>query len=172
MADYHSPTVIAPDVPIADMTPLEKCLLTHMFDFDVAGDAVYFFAELSIELRPFIELKALRQAYAESHGVPSQCLEPIGKLIDRLAVVDDTETVDVDLVDEFEDLPYLRILQDIIRRSKEVNWFTVTTAYTCTVMRVDGFGGRATLVCADRMFSQSTDAFLESCFEDAKLEGH
>jgi hypothetical protein len=32
MADYYSPTIIDPTIPDTDMTPLERLLLSHIFD--------------------------------------------------------------------------------------------------------------------------------------------
>ena len=45
MADYHSPTVVQPTIPNADITPLERLLLTHVFEAEPDGDGLYFFAE-------------------------------------------------------------------------------------------------------------------------------
>ena len=35
MADYHTPTVVQQTIPNDDMTPLERLLLTNIFDEDV-----------------------------------------------------------------------------------------------------------------------------------------
>ena len=42
MADYHSPTVVQPTIPNADMTPLERLLLTRIFEAEPDGDGLYF----------------------------------------------------------------------------------------------------------------------------------
>ena len=34
MADYHTPTVVPQTIPNDDMTPLERLLLTNIFDAD------------------------------------------------------------------------------------------------------------------------------------------
>ena len=44
MADYHSPTVVRPSIPLAAITSLEHALLCQMFEHESDGDAVYFFA--------------------------------------------------------------------------------------------------------------------------------
>jgi hypothetical protein len=46
MADYHSPTVVQPDIPVAAMTPLERRLLCELFEHEGNDQAVYFFARL------------------------------------------------------------------------------------------------------------------------------
>lgn len=45
MADYHSPTIVRPDIPRAAMTLLEHRLLIGMFSHEGGEDEVYFFAE-------------------------------------------------------------------------------------------------------------------------------
>jgi hypothetical protein len=32
MADYFSPTVIQPTIPVTDVTPLERLMLSHIFN--------------------------------------------------------------------------------------------------------------------------------------------
>ena len=38
MADYFTPTVIQPAIPVADITPLERLLLSHIFNAELDGD--------------------------------------------------------------------------------------------------------------------------------------
>ena len=45
MADYFTPTVIQPAIPAADITPLERLLLSHIFHARPDGDALYFCAD-------------------------------------------------------------------------------------------------------------------------------
>ena len=42
MADYFSPTVIQQPIPVADMTPLERLVLSLIFDAEPDGEALYF----------------------------------------------------------------------------------------------------------------------------------
>ncbi len=42
MADYFSPTVLQQPIPVADMTPLERLVLSLIFDAEPDGDALYF----------------------------------------------------------------------------------------------------------------------------------
>ena len=46
MADYNSPTVITPTIPVSDMTELERLILTTMFDHEYDGDRIYFFSNI------------------------------------------------------------------------------------------------------------------------------
>ena len=42
MANYLSPTVIQQPIPVADMTPLERLVLSLIFDAEPDGDALHF----------------------------------------------------------------------------------------------------------------------------------
>jgi hypothetical protein len=42
MADYYTPTVIQQTIPEADMTPLERMLLSNVFDAERDGDGWVF----------------------------------------------------------------------------------------------------------------------------------
>ena len=45
MADYFSPTVIRPTIPAADITALERLLLSHIFNAEPDGEGLYFYAD-------------------------------------------------------------------------------------------------------------------------------
>ena len=55
------------------------------------------------------------------------------------------------------------ILQDIVRRSSTLSYVTVTTAFTCSKMRPDGFGGMALFITAAAIKGCSTSEFLSDC---------
>lgn len=42
MTDYHSPTVVQPNIPSADITPLERLILELVFDAESEDDRIYF----------------------------------------------------------------------------------------------------------------------------------
>ena len=42
MTDYHSPTVVQPNIPAADITPLERLILGLVFDAESEDDGIYF----------------------------------------------------------------------------------------------------------------------------------
>ena len=63
------------------------------------------------------------------------------------------------------------ILQDIVRRSSTLRYVTVVTAFTCTKMRPDGFGGMAVVITADAIKGKSTNDFIEDLLADADPAG-
>lgn len=71
---------------------------------------------------------------------------------------------------QLDEVPYILILQDIVRRSPGLTHVTVSGAHTCTKMRIDGFGGFAAFVTADVIRWISTDTWLEAQFSDLGIE--
>lgn len=57
---------------------------------------------------------------------------------------------------DLSDLGEANILQAIVRRCEQLDHVTITSAWTCTKMRPDGFGGGITVVTAERILSSST----------------
>jgi hypothetical protein len=45
MADYFTTTVVQQTIPVADVTPLERLLLSHVFTAEASGGKLYFYAE-------------------------------------------------------------------------------------------------------------------------------
>lgn len=155
MADYHSPTVVQPTIPDRDMTPLERLLLSHILDCEPDGDGFYFYSEAGPNDGIELPLDELRTAISASDGVPSTAYDYV---IARLAPggADDTH-IEIDL----SGTSWEFILQDIVRRSRTLDHITVVSAFTCTKMRPDGFGGMAVLITADAIKGKSTHDILE-----------
>ena len=169
MADYHSPLVIQPDIPLDGVTALELFLLTHMLQSEVNDDGVYLFAELSVEEMPAVKAGELRRAYSESAGVESRVLAPVGQWLDEAGYCGDDDGTHFDLDGHLEYSAWIVMLQDITRRSRAVAYFTVSGAYTCTKMRSDGFGGWAALIYPEDVRMQSTNDLLDTFINEAKF---
>src|SRR5712692_3653312 len=71
MADYHSPTVVQPTIPNADITPLERLLLTRIFEAEPDGDGLYFFSETGPCDTFELAVADLRAALRQSIGAAS-----------------------------------------------------------------------------------------------------
>ena len=155
MADYHSPTIIQPSIPNADITPLERLILTNIFDFEPDGDALYLFTEL----RPsdIFELPAeeFRTAFAASADQPSRVSDYLQYTLANLDAA--AEFVEIDI----SGMSWNFILQDIVRRSRALGYLYVLTAFTCTKMRPDGFGGMVVFVTAETVEGKSTFEILD-----------
>lgn len=151
MADYHSPTVVQPSIPANAMTRLELALLTGVFEHESDGDAIYFYASEGPSDMVWLGIADLKEAL-EDEPMPSGCIvEMIRKLLTE-AGPDETE-LEIDL----SDLGDAAIFQQIVRRCEVLDHVTITSAWTCTKMRPDGFGGGVTVVTAHQILSNSTN---------------
>jgi hypothetical protein len=155
MADYHSPTVVQPTIANGDMTPLERLLLSHILDCEPDGDGCYFYSETGPSDGIGLPLDELRTALSASDSVPSTAYDYV---IARPTPggADDTH-IEIDL----SGTSWEFILQDIVRRSRTLDHITVVSAFICTKMRPDGFGGMAVLITADAIKGKSTHDILE-----------
>jgi hypothetical protein len=164
MADYHSPTVVDPEIPIADVTALERLLLEAIYDVDERESSLFLSHWEGINDYPDIDRSALVAALADATR-PSRIADHITAILAGDA--EDLICLALDTVDACPDT----ILQDIVRRSPTLSYLTVTTAFTCTKMRVDAFGGSATLIAANTILSKSTNTLFDEFFATAQAAG-
>ena len=155
MANYLSPTVIQQPIPVADMTPLERLVLSLIFDAEPDGDALYFHASLGPSDAIGLSIGDLRTALEASAGIDSTATTYVAERL-AAAPAGDTE-IEID----FSGMSWEFIFQDIVRRSATLRYVTTVTSFTCSKMRPDGFGGVAVLITADAIRGKSTNDILE-----------
>jgi hypothetical protein len=155
MANYLSPTVIQQPIPIADMTPLERIVLSLIFDAEPDGEAWYFHASLGPSEVIGLSTDDLRAALEASAGIDSTAAT---YLAERLATV---PAGDTEIEIDFSGTSWEFIFQDVVRRSATLRYVTAVTSFTCSKMRPDGFGGMAILITADAILGKSTNDILE-----------
>jgi hypothetical protein len=155
MPECFSPIVVQQTIPLADISPLERLILDHIFSFEIDGDAIRYFAECGLDEQPEINAVDVRLALAASQGFDSRAAPSIA---DELARIVDPDSVFVpDLaVDRWE-----MIIQDVIRRSATLTCVSAVTSWTSTKMERDAFGGMVTVITANEIFTRSTDDLLE-----------
>ena len=159
MADYHSPTVVIPSIPRADMTDIEHLLLTNVFEYEPDGDGLYFFAEDYINDMPVIAIDDVRTALAASADCSTATY-----VRDQLGTVEQGEAY---LQLETE-IPWDLAFQDIVQRSASVEHLEVITSFTCTKMRPDGFGGAITVITPTAILWASTDQMARELLDRAE----
>ena len=154
MADYFSPTVIRPDIPDSDMTPLERLLLTSIFGSEPHEDRLYFFSEQSPNDMPDFEVRELRAALLASKGTKSRAATFVSGQLKKAGRADDEIYLDMSIIS------WELLFQDIVRRSSTLKYVTAVSAWTCSKMRPDGFGGMAVLITAKRILGKSTEDLI------------
>lgn len=154
MADTYSPTVIQQPIPIADMTPLERLVLSLIFDAEPEGEALYFHASLGPSDGIRLSIDELRTAFQASAPLAGTAASYV---TERLAA---TSAYDTEIEIDFSGTSWEFIFQDIVRRSATLRYVTAVTSFTCSKMTPDGFGGMAVLITADAIRGKSTEDIL------------
>jgi hypothetical protein len=164
MADYYEQTVVQQSIPVADMTPIERLVLSRVFEAVEEPSAVYFFAELNPAMSIYAgrsEVEAALAASQDAKGVAFNCVT------EQLEAADpDSTDIDIDL----SGTSWEYIFQDIVKRSKTLRYISVVAAFTCSKMRLDGFGGMAILITAHAVIGKSTNDLLEEFLDAAGLD--
>lgn len=134
----------------------------QIFESEPDGDGLYFFAEIMPAELIELPIEALRNALAVSDGVASETATFVLDHLKNMGEEDSDVEFDLSMTSwEF-------IFQDIIKRSATVDHVTVVSAFTCTRMRPDGFGGMAVLITADAIRAKSTEDILGEFLERAE----
>jgi hypothetical protein len=149
MADYFTPTVIRPTIPLGDITPLERLLLSHVFNAECQGERLYFYADERPAEMIWLDRARLEAALAESR-IDSTATSLVTEQLTQVPA----DNVEIEL--DFTDRSWETIFQDIVRRSPRLRFVTAVSAFTCSTMRPDGFGGMAVVITADRVMKKST----------------
>ena len=108
MADFFSPTVIQPAIAIADITPLERLLLSHVFNAECEDERLYFYADEGPADRIWLNRARLEAALAQSR-IDSTAATVV---IEHLARIP-ADNVEIEL--DFSDRCWESIFQDIVR---------------------------------------------------------
>jgi hypothetical protein len=165
MADYFEPTVVQQSIPETDMSPLERLLLSRIFNSERDGDAWYCFTEDNPCTIVHAKRDELVEALASSPGRDSaaHCY-----VTERLAEVG-ADAVEINL--DIAGTSWEFFLQDVVKRSQTLAYISVVAAFTCSRMRADGFGGMAMVITADAIRAKSTNDLIEDFLSEAGLDG-
>ncbi len=175
MANYRSPTIVRPTIPNTDITPLERLLLTRIFEAEPDGNGLYFFAETGPSDRFELAVEDLRTAFAESTGIASTASAYLAK--EMSGIGENDSHIEIDLSGMLlgsgqtpaREQAWELIFQDIVRRSPTLDHVAVVSAFTCAKMRPDGFGGMAVLITADAIKCKSTNDILEDFLAEVQI---
>jgi hypothetical protein len=165
MADYFEQTVVQQSIPETDMTPLERLLLSRIFQSERDGEAWYFFAEDNPCTMIHTTRAELAEALASSPDRDSAAHRYVAEKL--VAAGADAVEIDLDLSGTSSEF----FFQDVVKRSQTLSYISIVAAFTCTRMRPDGFGGMAVLITADAIRGKSTDGLIEEFLSDAGLDG-
>ncbi|MFA7386860.1 MAG: hypothetical protein WCZ87_04280 [Thiohalobacteraceae bacterium] len=155
MADYFSSTVIQPTIPFSAMTPLERLLLSHIFTCEQDGDGLYFYAEQGANDMPAFPVEEVRAALEASGDADSLAADVVREALADLDA--GAAILQLDLAES----SWETFFQSIVRRHPTLAYVSAMSAWTCSKMRPNGFGGMAVLITADDIMARSTESMLD-----------
>lgn len=159
MADYHTPTIVEPEIPVLDVTSLERLLLGEIFECETNGDRLYLCHAEGANDYLDVRRADLANALAESTATESRMNAHAA------AAPSSDEWVSLEL--DRAGASFDTILQDIVRRSPTLKYLLVVCSFTCSKMRPDGFGGAVTLITPDAILSKSTHDLVGELMAEA-----
>jgi hypothetical protein len=162
MADFYSPTVIQQKIPVADITPLERLVLSHIFDAELDGETLTFHVADRPATTIWLPINDLRAAFDASANLDSTAADYVAERLARASGEDGDIEID------FSGMSWEFIFQDIVRRSSTLRYLTAVTSFTCSQMQADGFGGMAVLITADAIRGKSTEDILCELLDEAE----
>jgi len=165
MAGYFTPTVIQPTIPLGDITPLERLLLSHIFNAEPDGEGLYFYADEGPAGTIWLDRAPLEAALAQSSTASDNTAATV--VTSQLARVP-ADNVEIEL--DVSDTPWQAIFQDIVRRWRSLRYVTAISSFTCSKMRPDGFGGMAVLITPTAIVGKSTSDIIEDFLAEAHLD--
>ena len=123
---------------------------------------MYFYADEGPADTIWLDRAPLEAALARSRtAAGSTAVTLVTKQLARLPA----DNVEIEL--DFSDRCWEAIFQDIIRRSPVLRYVTAVSAFTCSRMRPDGFGGMAVLITASDVMGKSTNDIVEDFLNEA-----
>ncbi|WP_454858745.1 hypothetical protein [Rhizobium binxianense] len=166
MNDLETTVVITPAIPIGDMTPLERLVLSHVFDAGPTDEGLLLYSDRGAVSRLRFRADDLVNAYAASRHVAHSDINRIAARCWTLWCEEDEpgEVIDMDLTEtSFEFM-----LRDIVVRSSLLSEIRVLEWYRHPSQNPDSFGVKIMLVTAVAIVGRSSDDLLEEMRNEAE----
>ncbi|MGL4440055.1 MAG: hypothetical protein ACRCUE_12370 [Bosea sp. (in: a-proteobacteria)] len=169
MAQYATPTVVIPALPVDCLNEVERFILTSVFQHQLWEGSLHLFAEEGIDDEAFVCRDTL-----------DAVLDRIEPGTHRLAMLLSAQTMERSqakdpqpLICFINELEPARVLQGIVRRHPDhVPHVVIQQAFTCSTMCPDGFGGAATVIHAGGIEHICTTVWARQRVEALEAERH
>lgn len=145
MANYSTPTVVIPALPVDCIDPVERFILTTVLEHQIWEGALHLFAQEGVDDEAFVSRTALDAVLDTQAPGTHRLAMLLAAQMRETSQADDPQP----LICFINDLEPARVLQGVVRRHPDrLPHVVIQQAFTCSRMRPDGFGGAATLIHA------------------------
>lgn len=166
MNDLETTVVITPAIPLGDMTPLERLVLSHVFDAGPTDEGLLLYSDRGAASRLRFRADDLVNAYAVSRHIPHSEINRIAARCWASWCEEEEpgEVIEMDLTEtSFEFM-----LRDIVARSSILSEIRVLEWYRHPSQNPDSFGAKIMLVTAVAIVGRSSDDLLEEMRTEAE----
>ena len=162
MIDFPSFSSVQPAIPEGDMTPLERLVLTAMFDHLPAPHGFRFYSRTGIREGLVLPLDRLRASAIESHDRSPAAVNLLEAAIDLMTLGDGT--IGFDLTAQ----AWETLFQDIVARSATIDRISILTVHRGIAIEnaLAVPAGSVTVITADRIAGKT----LYDCLYDLEAE--
>lgn len=169
MCSLWAPTAVAPPIPLEDMTPLERLLLSLVLDAKEDGRALVLRTRHGPSDIITLSRADLMAALEESaYATGSVANAYVAERLEQSPAGDDSEPFD-DFDLDMTGTSCEAILQDIVRRSSTIGEIVVKSASLSDGPLFEEFSGKVTLITPASIRSKSTYDMLEDLREDRRI---
>jgi hypothetical protein len=154
--ETFSPTSIDPEIATSDLSASELLLLDALFDRDETNGKIYYYHSRQIPEQCLVKAEDLEDAFeqANDHSIATELCRatllkaPLDLSTDKLKI-------------DFSDFGWIYILQDVIKRSTQLDFVIVTTLYYSFPMEPGVMAANTTMITAHDMKNCSTTQWTE-----------
>jgi len=148
MTNLETQIYIYPPIPFADVTPLEKLMLTHVLECSETDAGLVMFTDVG-PINPIsVKRRALVSAFRASASQAKSALNAFigNRMLALLPTSPDGEDLDIDVEVDLSEFPWQFIVQDIVARSPSLPEMTVIQWMNHPSQRPETYGASVSLI--------------------------
>ena len=151
-----------PPIPHADVTPLEKLMLTHVLECSETYIGFVLFSDVG-PINPItVKRQALLNAFRASASVADSALNAFigSRILALLPTSPDGEDLDIDVEVDLSEFPWQFIVQDIVARSPSLSEMTVIQWMNHPSQRPETYGTSVSLITGKGIHHATSEELL------------
>ena len=162
MTDLETRSYTHPPIPLVDLTPLEKLILTHVLECSETDAGLLLFTDVGPINSVSVKRKALLDAFRASASQAASALNAFvgSRILALLPTSPDGEDLDIDVEVDLSEFPWQFIVQDIAARSPSLPEMTVIQWTNHPSQRPDTYGASVSLITGKGIHHATSEELL------------
>jgi hypothetical protein len=162
MSDLETRIYTYPPIPLVDITPLEKLVLTHVLECSDTEAGLVLFTDLG-PINPIsVKRRALLEAFRDSVLQTSTALSAFiaSRVLALLSTPPDVLDTEVTIAIDLSEFPWQFVVQDIVARSPNLPEMTVIQWMNHPSQRPETYGASVSLITAKAIHHATSEDLL------------